>query len=225
MLHVHLLYRLTTLGVQFLGNRHGRPPARPRKLLKHRASAQRNLWRLACICGVMQRSLVVLAFAAGMAWGQSATPPGRHITFNGKPLTAEQQKRLEAVEREHGVRLPDRDYWYDNRSGAAGLWQGPALGALPAGLELGGPMPAQCSGRGTGVFVNGRELHPADVLTLTQFTLVAPGRYWADAEGNFGFEGGPALVNLLVLARASHQQQRRVYAPGEIAGLVGSAGR
>jgi hypothetical protein len=31
---------------------------------------------------------------------------------------------------------------------------------------------------------------------------VYPGRYWVDAQGNAGFEGGPALVNLLVLARA-----------------------
>ena len=56
--------------------------------------------------------LVLTVMASSLAYGQ------RHITFNGKPLTAEQEKRLEAVEREHGVRLPDRDYWYDNRSDA-----------------------------------------------------------------------------------------------------------
>lgn len=172
--------------------------------------------------------LAVAVAVSGLGWGQTATPRSRHITFNGKPLTAEQQQRLEAVEREHGVRLPDRDYWYDNRSGAAGLWQGPTLGALPAGLELGGPMPANCSGKGTGVFVNGRELHPADVLTLTQFTLVAPGRYWVDSSGNFGFEGGPALTNLLARERAADRGQaagqRAVYAPGELSGLAGNAG-
>ena len=177
----------------------------------------------------MQKHLMmVLAMAAsGLVWGQTATPQSRRLTFNGKPLTAEQEKRLEAAEREHGVRLPDRAYWYDNRSGAAGLWQGPALGALPAGLELGGPMQANCSGHGTGVFVNGRELHPADVLTLTQFTLLAPGRYWVDAGGNFGFEGSPALTNLFALARASQGResagQRRVYAPGEFAELAASS--
>jgi hypothetical protein len=166
--------------------------------------------------------LVLTVMASSLAYGQ------RHITFNGKPLTAEQEKRLEAVEREHGVRLPDRDYWYDNRSGAAGLWQGPTLGALPAGLELGGPMPANCSGRGTGVFVNGRELPPTDVLTLTQLTLLAPGRYWVDAAGNFGFEGRPVLVNLMDLARASQEQvidRHRVFAPGEFSGLVQSGYR
>jgi hypothetical protein len=172
-------------------------------------------------------TLLLTVAAAGLGWSQTAPVQGRHITFNGKPLTAEQQKRLESVEREHGVRLPDRDYWYDKRSGEAGLWQGPALGALPAGLELGGPMPANCSGGGTGVFVNGRELHPADVLTLTQFTLLAPGRYWVDANGNFGFDGGPALTNLFERAKVSPGSpapgQHRVYAPGELSGLVGSA--
>ena len=171
--------------------------------------------------------LLITVAAAGLVWGQPATPQSRHITFNGKPLTAEQQKRLEAVEREHGVRLPDRDYWYDNRSGAAGFWKGPELGALPAGLELGGPMPANCSGQGTGVFVNGRELHPADVLTLTQLTLVAPGRYWLDAAGNFGFEGDAALTNLFDRARALRDRQpgdlHPLFAPGEIAGLARNA--
>lgn len=171
--------------------------------------------------------LLLTVAASGLVWGQTAAPQSRHITFNGKPLTADQEKRLEAVEREHGVRLPDRDYWYDNRSGAAGLWQGPTVGALPAGLELGGPMPANCSGKGTGVFVNGRELHPADVVTLTQFTLVAPGRYWLDANGNFGFEGGPALTNLIARAGVSQGRQSggqgRFYAPGELSGLVGNA--
>ena len=170
--------------------------------------------------------MLVLAVAvSGLVYGQTASQPtARQITFNGKSLTAEQETRLATVERQYGVRLPDRDYWYDNRSGAAGLWHGPTLGALPAGLELGGPMPANCSGRGTGVFVNGRELHPSDVLTLTQFTLLAPGRYWVDAIGNFGFEGQPALANLIALARESKPAERhKVYAPGELSGLLRSS--
>ena len=105
--------------------------------------------------------------------------------------------------------LPDRDFWYDNRTGAAGLWQGPTLGVLPAGLELGGTMPANCSGGRTGVFINGREIHPTDVMTLSSFMLVFPGRYWADANGNFGFEGGPALANLYLLAANRQPAQQR----------------
>ena len=89
-----------------------RKPAPRAKSFKTRASTLCNLWPLACICDGMQKHLMmVLAMAAsGLVWGQTATPQSRRLTFNGKPLTAEQEKRLEAAEREHGVRLPDRAY-------------------------------------------------------------------------------------------------------------------
>ena len=130
------------------------------------------------------------------------------------------------MEAHYGVRLPDNDYWYDNRSGAAGFWKGPAVAGLPAGLGLGGPMPANCSGGTTGVFVNGRELHQVDVAGLSQLGPVYRGRYWVDANGTFGLENGPAHGNLFVLARQQNRQsqgQRRVYAPGELSGLIGNS--
>jgi hypothetical protein len=55
----------------------------------------------------------------------------------------------------------------------------------------------------TGVFVNGRELHIMDVVALRQFMPVYAGRYWCDANGNGGFEGGPALWNVWQLVRAA----------------------
>jgi hypothetical protein len=64
-------------------------------------------------------------------------------------------------------------------------------------------MPAGCSGGGTGVFVNGRELHPYDVYRLSQLGPVYPGRYWVDANGDFGYEYGPRLGNLVMFARAA----------------------
>jgi hypothetical protein len=53
------------------------------------------------------------------------------------------------------------------------------------------------------VFLNGRQLTQAEVLYLTGLTRgpIPPGRYWLDADGNVGMEGGPALVNLAQLAR------------------------
>jgi hypothetical protein len=73
----------------------------------------------------------------------------------------------------------------------------PVLAAyLPAGPGLGGPVPG-----GTGVFVNGRELPPPDVQRLAALVgPIPPGRYWIDAQGNAGPEGGPATVNLAQLA-------------------------
>jgi len=56
----------------------------------------------------------------------------------------------------------------------------------------------------TGVFINGRELHLLDVRALQQITMVIPGRYWCDAMGNIGFEGGPPLANLWALAAAAN---------------------
>src|ERR1700682_6474867 len=106
----------------------------------------------------------------------SGQPPARKIRFNGRELTSEQMARLDAVERRYNVRIRDAEYWYDNRSGATGVWNGPALAALPPGLELGGTMPANCSGGGTGVFINGREIHPLDLQTLSALGPVYPGR-------------------------------------------------
>jgi len=125
----------------------------------------------------------------------------RKIRINGQPLDPEQMARLEEAESRYRFRLPDADLWYDARSGAIGLWKGPAAGFLPAGLKLGPKMPANCSSGGTGVFVNGRELHPIDVMALRQFMTVLPGRWWVDAHGNGGIEGGPAMFNLVSLAQ------------------------
>ena len=46
------------------------------------------------------------------------------------------------------------------------------------------------------MYVNGRELHPQDVLALASAMPVWPGRYWLDDRGNFGWEGGAAIGNL-----------------------------
>ena len=126
----------------------------------------------------------------------------RNLSFNGERLDARGIALVERLELTHGVRLPDGAYWYDAKTGALGNWGGPAVGLIAAGLPLGGSLKADCSGGTTGVFVNGRELHPTEVAQLT--ALVGPfqrGRYWADAQGNVGLEGGPALVNLVAVSK------------------------
>jgi hypothetical protein len=130
----------------------------------------------------------------------------RKISFNGQPLAGAALARLEALERQYHLRLPDRSYWYDDRSGAIGVWGGPTAGFVLPGLQLGPRMPANCSTGGTGVFVNGRELHPLDVQALAQIVPVLPGRYWVDAQGFGGYEGGPAFFNLVALARQAQSR-------------------
>lgn len=165
--------------------------------------------------------ILTLGFTSVLAFGQPVLSI-RRITINGRRLTVDQEVRLERIELYYDVRIPDNDYWYDNRSGAAGFWHGPAVAALPAGLRLGGPMPPDCSGGNTGVFVNGRELHAVDVANLSDLGPVYRGRYWLDANGNYGIEGGPLLGNLFVIARRM-RAPHRVYEPGELSGLFGNS--
>ncbi len=131
----------------------------------------------------------------------------RRITFNKRPATAQDLSILARFEQAWGLQVPSGDYWYDNVSGAAGLWGGPTRGFLGAGLGLGGDLPANASGGGrgnvTGVFINGRELHPLDVQGLTAMLGQAPwrGQWWVDGQGWFGAVGQGALGNLLVIAQ------------------------
>ncbi len=134
-------------------------------------------------------------------------PPSTvHYSFNGRLATPGDRLIVAQIERLYGTAAPPGDYWYDPASGAAGRWGGPALGFLPAGLALGGRLPANASGGGTGrltgVWINGRELHPVDVQVLTSLLgRVVQSRWWVDALGNAGQDGGPAVMNLITIAR------------------------
>lgn len=135
-------------------------------------------------------------------------PPSGETTFwfNGHAATPTDLAILAQLDRMYRTAAPPGAYWYDAASGAAGRWGGPALGHLPAGLALGGRLPANASGGGTGrltgVFVNGRELHPVDVQVLTGVLGQAiAGRWWVDAQGNAGPDGGRAVMNWTQLAR------------------------
>ncbi|MBA2540629.1 MAG: hypothetical protein H0V17_13410 [Deltaproteobacteria bacterium] len=146
---------------------------------------------------------------AGPAPQQPTTiqqPQTRTFTFNGRASTAKDLETLAQIEKAYGQTTPSGHYWYDARSGAAGRWGGPTIGFLPAGLAIGGALPANASGGGngqlTGVFINGRELHPTDVAVLmSMLGQVIPGRWWVDGQGNAGQEGGPAVMNLVVIAQ------------------------
>lgn len=154
--------------------------------------------------------LLALTAGAGVAMAQSAT---RHIEINGRKATAKDLATIAEIERATGQPARDGKYWYDRKTGALGVWGGPTVTFLAPNLPLGGPLPANASGGGdgslTGVFINGRELHPADVQALAGMlgTPIVPGRWWVDARGNAGQEGGPAIMNLVQLA----QQNGRSY--------------
>ncbi len=103
--------------------------------------------------------------------------------------------------------VPDGAYWYDPVSGLWGQWGGPSVGRIAPGLPLGGPLRADASGGGsgymTGVFVNGREIHPSELQVLTRFFgSVNRGRYWLGPNMIGGYEGGPAQFDLRASARS-----------------------
>jgi len=143
-----------------------------------------------------------------------AQPAGRAVEINGRTLDTRGLQALRQVEATIG-QVPDGRYWYDPASGGAGAWGGPAAAYLGPGLALGGPLSANASGGGTGrvtgVFINGRELHPLDVQGLSRIGPVYPGRYWWDGTGNVGVEGGPALFNFYAVLAQRQQAETNPY--------------
>jgi hypothetical protein len=136
----------------------------------------------------------------GIAGGSS-----QGIYVNGVKLSPETIRSLEAY---YGVRMQSGRFWYDKVAGLWGFEGGPSMGQIMPALNLGGSLKPHASGGNTGVFLNGRELHPLEVqYLLSIFGQVIPGRYWLNAQGLGGFEGGPAIFNLNTSAYGSASGQ------------------
>ena len=140
------------------------------------------------------RTLVLLLIAGLMLFSCSAPAQQRQVTINKVRLSNTQ---VQALEQHLGGPVYDGNYWYDRQCGAWGYLNGPTAGYITAGLNLGGSLSADASNGRTGVFVNGRQLHSQDVALLKMILgVVYQGRYWMDASGNYGVEGGVMLGNL-----------------------------
>lgn len=161
--------------------------------------------------------VVALALATGVAHGQA-----RNVIVNGVRLTDGQ---VAALQNQYGVRIHDGDYWYDGRTGAWGFRGGPTIGVVVPGLALGGALRRDASGGTTGVVINGRELHWLDVQRLQQVTPVFRGSYWMDANGNFGYVGGPAIGNLWALSQRSGGRREGILSTYDKTGAVVIGGR
>lgn len=174
--------------------------------------------------GLSRRS-VLLALAvigAGRAVGQ-VTPTRLAVWVNGTPLAPAAVAALESAYR---TRIVPKRYWYDRRSGLWGPQGGPATGQIAPGLELGGPLDPRASVGDlvgvTGIFINGREIHPVERDRLRQLLgSTQRGRYWLRADGTVGFEGGPPRFNLFAVAR---RRQGRSYTRRGQFGGTGSDG-
>lgn len=127
---------------------------------------------------------------------QASFASGRKVVFNGERLSDDTLRFLEG-DAAAGV-IPDGQYWYDRKTGMAGLFGGPTQAFLAAELDFCPALSPVASGGGTAVTINGRHLHPQDLAGLEfYFGPIMPNRYWMDSAGNYGLENGPMLGNLI----------------------------
>jgi hypothetical protein len=150
---------------------------------------------------------ITLVLSGGAMLAPDAPAQARTVFINRARLPTD---TLTLLEQTFQTRIPDGRYWYDHASGAWGQEGGPTLGFTVPLLPVGGPLPADISRGTTGVYITGRQLPAPDLAGLQRLTgPVLQGRYWLDHNGNAGYEGQPAIVNLRVLA-----QQQGLYRQG-----------
>jgi hypothetical protein len=174
-------------------------------------------------------ALTALPGAAQEEYSKKSSRPGSSpatrassVLINGVEVDAALLRRLE---QQYRAVVPKGSYWYDRRSGAWGRAGGPCLGFTVAGVAIGGPLKRDASRGKTGVILNGREMHAQELGYLASLGVFPrPGvRYWMNADGTCGEEGGPPLGNLFALARA--QGGGSPYHRRAAGGDIGSDGR
>ncbi|XP_010266457.1 PREDICTED: uncharacterized protein LOC104603961 [Nelumbo nucifera] len=94
---------------------------------------------------------------------QTAENDRSNVSVNGKPIPDHLVKKAE----KKAGSIQAGQYWYDFNCGFWGVMGHPCLGIIPPFIEeFNIPMPKNCAGGNTGVFVNGRELHQKDLDLL-----------------------------------------------------------
>ncbi len=171
--------------------------------------------------------LLITCFIASAHAGGS--PVSGKIIINDVALSPDEVIALDQLFR---TTIPSGNYWYDSVCGAWGYIGGPTMGFTRAALPVAGALRPDVSGGGTGVFINGREIHPKDLMALQQCTPVYPGRYWLNDQGYAGYEGGPPLLNLFQLcgnnggsSKVTLLNYGSVIAGDGIIGFIDSEGR
>ena len=143
-------------------------------------------------------ALFVILSLAALSDAAAEESASKKVVINGTQLLA---KDIQTLERSYGVPLQPGRYWYDKMSGLWGFAGQPTAGQIYPGLQLGGQLKANASNGKTGVFINGRELPIIEVQYLQQLGTVYKGRYWMNAQGVGGIEGGPPVFDLAAAAR------------------------
>lgn len=148
------------------------------------------------------------AGVGGMGNGADGRPTfSRHVIVNGEPI---RDDYLLVVEQRAGPIHPG-NYWYDQVVGFWGEMGGSCLGIIPPGIDFGVPMPVDCAGGSTRVYVNGRELHNKDLERLMKRGLPQlPNRsYRIEINGSVcDEETGEFLLSLGKLAPSLETRKR-----------------
>lgn len=117
-------------------------------------------------------------------------------------------RQISEFEHTYGQKTKPGRYWYDKTCGLFGVFGQPALAYLRPGHEY-GTLIRNASNGNTRVLINNRELTQLEYMMLCQLvgTVVFPGSYWLDAQGNAGIQGNPfPMVNLALVAQQHAQQ-------------------
>ncbi|KAG8075633.1 hypothetical protein GUJ93_ZPchr0006g44151 [Zizania palustris] len=130
------------------------------------------------------------------------------VVVNGFPIS---DRAIKKAEKLAGAICPG-DYWYDYRAGFWGVTGRPCLGMIPPYIpEFNFPMPKNCAGGNTGIFINGRELHQKDLdLLVSRGLSDSPGRsYIVENSGKVSDEvSGEELYGLGKLAPTVEKMRR-----------------
>ncbi|XP_006656129.2 uncharacterized protein LOC102709850 [Oryza brachyantha] len=137
------------------------------------------------------------------------TRNGRARVFvNGFPISDRAVRKAEKLAGE----ICPGDYWYDYRAGFWGVMGQPCLGMIPPYIpEFNYPMPKNCGGGNTGIFINGRELHQKDLdLLVSRGLSDSPGKsYIVENSGKVSDEvSGEELYGLGKLAPTVEKMRR-----------------
>ncbi len=150
------------------------------------------------------RFILGLVFGLTLSTACVAGGAGK-VIVNGQALSHETLTQLQQL---YPVAIAPGRYWYDPVSGAYGVEGQPVAGKMLPGLGLGGKLRADASRGTSGVFINGRQLTLGEKAYIEQTcqTPVMPARYWVNAQGLGGYEGGFASFNLGLCGSAAGQR-------------------
>lgn len=171
----------------------------------------------------------------------AAASETREIFVNGRSLSSQEivqlktqhgvdivaatlgEEQLDVIRRAYGIVIEGNRFWYDSISGVWGFEGLPPAGQIQPKLPFAGALDAQSSGGGSKVTVNGRILHPAEIVyLLAKFGYVLPGDYYLLPDGTYGLVGGPVLGRIGANNQRSSLSRRQKF--GTVIGGDGFVG-